>query len=114
MRVPTPQDDECAPTRRKQLACADRREPCDDRRECLRFTFESRAIAAFARETAERESHDALTRNCATQSSAHEPRVNRLRTRDHAANARAAHDPHESQAHIIVDSQRISNYSFRS
>ena len=109
-RVTAPQSDECEPI---ADSLHDRREPCDDRREPSKFTFDPCAIAAFARETAARESHRIVTRDCASHrlhasresiGSAHN---------DDTANARAAHDSHDSRRHIITSSQRDSNYSSR-
>ena len=65
------------------------------------FTFDPCAIAAFARETAAREAHDAMIRDCASQ---------RVRTRresigralcDDTADALAAHDSYDSRRAYI-------------
>ena len=108
-RAPAPQAEECMSARCKQLACDDRCVTCDDRRETSKFTYDACAIAAFARETAERKSHDYASQRLHT--SRHETIVGTHN--DDAANARAAHDSHDSRRHIIADSQRCSNYSYR-
>ena len=108
-RAPAPQAEECMSARCKQLACDDRCVTCDDRRETSKFTYDACAIAAFARETAERKSHDYASQRLHT--SRHETIVGTHN--DDAANARAAHDSHDSRRDIIADSQRCSNYSYR-
>ena len=94
IRVPTPLSDECTPTRCKQRTRDDRRAPCEERREPSIFTFDPCAIAAFARETAEREAHNAVTRDCASS------RLHASRESiggafsEENSNVHAAHDSH--------------------
>ena len=119
-RVHRPQNEENALTRSKQSArdtaasALDDDAWADDRREPCVFTFESRAVAAFAREVAERESHGAVTRNCATQRvrTSHLESLGGAHT-EYSATARAAHDSYGSAVHITDDSRRNPNYSSR-
>ena len=103
----------CQPQSEENESWRDERLVCDDRRETSVFSFEPRAIAAFARETAAREAHDTVTRNCATL---------RVRTSlesiggahsECTASTRAAHDSADSAAHKIAKPHRNANYSFR-
>ena len=106
--TPPPQREECtARTRDKQVAADDRRDPSV-------FTFEPRAIAAFARETAARESHDTVTRDCASQRvHASRESIGGAHSAD-TATARAAHDSYElAEAYNRVTRIADSNYSFR-
>ena len=109
-RAPPPQREENAPTRSKQPARDDRRDPRDDSREPAIFTFDSCAIAAFARETAARDAHGAMTRDYASQR-VHATResTGRALLTDTAA-ALAAHDSCEPRSHIITRAHRDSNY----
>ena len=113
MRAFLPQTEEDVTARCKQLARDDRREPRVDPREPFVFTFESRAIAAFAREIVARESHDTVTRNCASQRLHANPESIGDTHADDAANTRAAHDSCDSRSHIIRGSHRDSNYSLQ-
>ena len=113
VRVPTPLSDECTPTRCKQRTRDDRRAPCEERREPSIFTFDPCAIAAFARETAEREAHGAVTRDCAS-SRLHASRESiGGASSEENSNAHAAHDSHAPREHINASSQRDSNYFSR-
>ena len=107
-RVCRPQSEENAVTRSKQSAhetaafarddiawADDRRELCEERRI---FTFEPCAIAAFARETAERESHGAMTRDCASQRvhTSQRESIGRAHFAETTAIARTAHDSYDA------------------
>ena len=65
------------------------------------FHSSSCAIAAFAREVAERESRDTVARNCATQRlhACQRESIGRA-LYDDTATAHAAHDSHDSRMHI--------------
>ena len=100
--APPPQRAECS----KQVAADDRRDPCV-------FSFEPRAIAAFAHEVAARESCAAITRDCATWQM-HTSRESLGRALfNHATTALAGHEPREEHSHINANSHRIAKFPFR-
>ena len=113
IRAPAAQREENESTRGERFAHEERCETRSDRRDACVFSFEPRAIAAFARETAERESRDTVARDCVS----HRMRTSR-ESIGHAlyadtATAHDAHDSHDSRKHKTACTHRNSNYSLR-